>query len=170
MGLRQTQYPLDCKDMFKLNRMTDHSIAVLGAFARRQGETLASTQLAELTGPNRPTDAKVAKTRVAPELLDNQRGAHGGYRLSQEAAIISLVQIVEAMEGPIAANDCDDGAVAPGMITNCNLMSQNWSRVNQVVRDALDDVRLEDLISTTVGCTDCSGAGYGPQATVGATE
>ena len=99
--------------MFKLNRMTDYAIVVLGALARRRGETLAVAQLAGLTGINQPTVAKVAKTLVAADLLDTQRGVHGGYPLSLEAGIISLVQIVEAMEGPIAVTKCVDWAEAP---------------------------------------------------------
>ena len=96
--------------MFKLNRMTDYAILVLGILAHRRGEILTAAQLAELTGLNQPTVAKVAKTLVAADMLDTQRGVHGGYRLARQPSIISLVQIVEAMEGPIAVNDCVDGA------------------------------------------------------------
>ena len=132
--------------MFKLNRMTDYAIVVLGALAHRQGEILATAQLAELTGLNQPTVAKVAKTLMAADLLETQRGAHGGYRLAQPAAATSLVQIVEAMEGPIAVNDCVDGAQAPCAVSNCCFMSRNWNRVNLAVRNALSDLSLEDLI------------------------
>jgi FeS assembly SUF system regulator len=132
--------------MFKLNRMTDYAIVVLGALAHRQGEILATAQLAELTGLSQPTVAKVAKTLMAADLLETQRGVHGGYRLAQPAAATSLVQIVEAMEGPIAVNDCVDGAPAPCVVSNCCFMSRNWNRVNLAVRNALSDLSLEDLI------------------------
>ena len=132
--------------MFKLNRMTDYAIVVLGALAHRQGEILATAQLAELTGLSQPTVAKVAKTLMAADLLETQRGVHGGYRLAKPAAATSLVQIVEAMEGPIAVNDCVDGAQAPCVVSNCCFMSRNWNRVNLAVRNALCDLSLEDLI------------------------
>ena len=132
--------------MFKLNRMTDYAIVVLGVLANRQGELLATAQLAALTGLKQPTVAKVAKTLVAAGLLDTQRGVHGGYRLARHAAIISLVQIVEAMEGPIVVNDCVEGAQDPCAVSDCCFMSRNWNRVNLAVRNALSDVSLEDLI------------------------
>ena len=132
--------------MFKLNRMTDYAIRVLGVLAHRQGKILTTAQLAELTGLNQPTVAKVAKTLVVANMLDTQRGVHGGYRLARQASIISLVQIVEAMEGPIAVNDCIDGAQEPSEANNCCFVSQNWNRVNLAIRDALDVVSLEDLI------------------------
>ncbi len=132
--------------MFKLNRMTDYAIEVLGALASRQGEILATAQLAELTGLNQPTVAKVAKTLMAADLLETQRGVRGGYRLARLPGAISLVQIVEAMEGPIAVNECVDGARAPSMVNKCYLVSRNWNRVNFAVRNALIDVSLTDLI------------------------
>ena len=132
--------------MFKLNRMTDYAIVVLGVLAHRQGEILATAQLAELTGLNQPTVAKVAKTLVVADLLETQRGVHGGYRLARRAAMISLVQIVEAMEGPIVVNDCVEGAQDPCAVSDCCFMSRNWNRVNLAVRNALSDVSLEDLI------------------------
>ena len=132
--------------MFKLNRMTDYAIVVLGVLAHRRGKILATAQLAELTGLNQPTVAKVAKTLVAAHLLDTQRGVHGGYRLAQQAAMISLVQIVEAMEGPITVNDCVEEAQAPCMVNTCCFVSRNSNRVNLAVRNALNDVSLEDLI------------------------
>ena len=134
--------------MFKLNRMTDYAIVVLGVLSHRPGKILAAAQLAALTGLNQPTVAKVAKTLVAAGLLDTQRGVHGGYRLARPAGKISLVQIVEAMEGPIVVNDCVDGATAPCMVSNCCFMSHNWNRVNVAVRNALNDVSLEDLIDS----------------------
>jgi len=131
--------------MFKLNRMTDYAIVVLGALTHRHGETLATAQLAELTGLNQPTVAKVAKNLMVVGLLETQRGVHGGYRLARPASVISLVQIVEAMEGPIAVNDCVDGAQDPCMVSNCCFMSSSWNRVNLAIRNALNDVSLEDL-------------------------
>ena len=145
-GRQHSRYRMGGQGMFKLNRMTDYAIVVLGVLAHRRGEILATAQLAELTGLNQPTVAKVAKTLVAADLVDTQRGVHGGYRLIRSVGMISLVQIVEAMEGPIAVNDCVDGAQDPCMVSNCCFMSRNWNRVNLAVRNALDDVSLEDLI------------------------
>jgi DNA-binding IscR family transcriptional regulator len=50
------------------------------------------------------------------------------------------------MEGPIAVNDCVDGAQDSNIANNCCFVSQNWNRVNLAIRNALDDVSLEDLI------------------------
>jgi FeS assembly SUF system regulator len=131
--------------MLRLNRMTDYAIVVLGALAHRHGQTVATAQLADLTGVAQPTVAKVAKTLLGANLVETQRGVHGGYRLAKAPAQISLVDIVEAMEGPIAVNDCVEGAQDPCAVSNCCFMSSNWNRVNLAIRRALDEVSLEAL-------------------------
>ncbi len=125
--------------------MTDYAIVVLGALAHRHGETMATAHLADLTGLGQPTVAKVAKILLASSLLETQRGVHGGYRLTKPPADISLVDIVEAMEGPIAVTDCVAGAQDPCAISNCCFMSNNWNRVNLAIRNALNDISLKDL-------------------------
>ena len=60
--------------MLRLNRMTNYAILVLGALARRHGETLASGHLAQVTELAQPTVAKVLKMLLAAELVETQRG------------------------------------------------------------------------------------------------
>ena len=133
--------------MLRLNRMTDYAILVLGALAHRHGETLASGRLAEVTDLPQPTVAKVLKMLLAARLVETQRGVRGGYRLMKISAQISLVDIVEAMEGPIAVTDCIDGAREPCMASNCCCMRKHWKHINLAIRKALMDVTLEDLIN-----------------------
>ena len=61
------------------------------------------------------------------------------------SAQISLVDIVEAMEGPIAVTDCIDDAREPCMASNCCCMRKHWKHINLAIRKALMDVTLEDL-------------------------
>ena len=133
--------------MLRLNRMTDYAILVLGALARRHGETLASGHLATVTKLAQPTVAKVLKMLLAAELVETQRGVRGGYRLMKILAHISLVDIVEAMEGPIAVTDCIEGARQPCPAGNCCCKRNHWKPVNLAIRNALRDVTLEDLIN-----------------------
>ena len=132
--------------MLRLNRMTDYAIVVLGALAHRQGEVLATAQIASLTGLTQPTVAKVAKRLQSCDLLETRRGVNGGYQLTGDPATMSLAAIIEAVEGPIAVNGCVDGAQDPCAVSNCCFMSNQWNKVNGTVRAALDSVSLADLI------------------------
>ena len=132
--------------MLRLNRMTDYAIVVLGALAHRQGEVLATAQIAALTGLAQPTVAKVAKHLQGSDLLATRRGANGGYLLQARPEEISLVRIIESIEGPIAVNGCVDGAQDPCAVANCCFMSNQWNKVNAAIRTAIDDITLADLI------------------------
>jgi Rrf2 family protein len=50
----------------------------------------------------------VAKLRDA-NLVVSTRGAHGGYRLARPAEEIEMLEVVEALEGPIAPMECFEG-------------------------------------------------------------
>jgi FeS assembly SUF system regulator len=132
--------------LLRLNRMTDYAIVVLGALAHRRGEVLATAQLAALTGLAQPTVAKVAKHLQAGNLLTTRRGASGGYVLLGRPEDISLVTIVEVVEGPIAVNGCVDGAHDPCSVANCCFMSNQWNKVNSAIRSTLEGISLADLI------------------------
>ena len=47
----------------------------------------------------------VAKLRQAG-LVTSVRGAHGGYRLARSAEQITMIEVVQALEGPIAPMEC----------------------------------------------------------------
>ena len=131
--------------MLRLNRMTDYAIIVLDALALRRGETLATGYLAELTGLAQPTVAKVSKMLLAANLVETQRGVRGGYRLTKTSAHISLVDIVEAIEGPIAVTACVGRGQGTSASNNSGVMSRHWNHVNLAIRKALTDVTLEDV-------------------------
>jgi Rrf2 family protein len=65
----------------------------LGAVA--EAETLPLSYLEHL----------VAKLRDAG-LVTSVRGAHGGYRLARPAEEIAMLEVVQALEGPIAPMEC----------------------------------------------------------------
>ena len=114
--------------------------------ARRHGETWhLGICHSDQTGP--AYCCKSIENASAAELVETQRGVRGGYRLMKILAHISLVDIVEAMEGPIAVTDCIEGARQPCSASNCCCMRSHRKHVNLAIRNALRDVTLEDLIN-----------------------
>jgi Rrf2 family protein len=53
--------------------------------------------------------AKILKTLVDRGLVRSTRGPHGGYALGKPSSAISFLEVIEAVEGPIAINVCLDG-------------------------------------------------------------
>jgi len=133
----------------RLSSMADYAVVTMTAAARNCGGARTNaTRLAELTGLPAPTVQKLVSRLTAAGLLRSSRGAHGGLKLARPAAAISLADIVEAVEGPIAMTTCTT-ASSPGS-HDCSLelacaVRPHWPIVNEALRDALAQVSLSRL-------------------------
>src|SRR5579883_828223 len=93
--------------MFKVNKLTDYAAVVLIAMARAQG-VQSSHRIAQITGIPLPTVAKLMKNLSRAGLVESQRGAGGGYSLGRVASQITVADVIQAVEGPIALTACAD--------------------------------------------------------------
>ena len=131
--------------MLRVTKLTDYATLVLTVLAARPGDVLSAPDLAEHAGLEAPTVAKVLKPLAQAGLVEGFRGANGGYRLARDAAAISLVEIVEAMEGPLGMTECSLHDGQCGIEQSCGVRA-NWRRINDVVADALRGVSLAEML------------------------
>ena len=138
--------------MLRLSRLTDYAVTLLSHMGREGEESLwAASALADASGLAMPTTAKVLKLLAKNGLIAAQRGATGGYRLAKAPADVSIAEIIEAMDGPIAITDCSKGSAHK----NCKIhrfcpMSNGWNKVNAALRSALSGVSLADMLGTPI--------------------
>lgn len=130
----------------RLSNMADYAVVTMNAAAAHCGGAKTSaTELAEETGIALPTTQKLVSILSKAGLLSSTRGAGGGIQLGRPAAAITLADIIEAVEGPIALTSCCDTSTHDcSMEASCNVQP-HWSIVNKAVRGALADVSLTDL-------------------------
>ncbi|NLA68931.1 MAG: SUF system Fe-S cluster assembly regulator [Gammaproteobacteria bacterium] len=131
--------------MLRVTRLTDYATVVLTVLAAEPERVLSAAELAERAGLETPTVSKVLKPLAQAGLLEAFRGAHGGYRLSRPAGQISLISIVEAMEGPLAMTECSLDDTSCGIASQCGARA-NWRRINDIVADALRGVSLAQML------------------------
>lgn len=131
--------------MLRVTKLTDYATVVLTVLAARPQTVMSATELAEHSGLESPTVSKLLKPLAQAGLVEGFRGASGGYRLAREPARISLVEIVEAMEGPLAITECSLHDGQCGISEQCGV-SGNWRRINDVVADALRAVSLAQML------------------------
>ena len=131
--------------MLRVTKLTDYATVVLTVLAARQGQVLSAAELAEHSGLEQPTVSKLLKPLAQAGLVASQRGVHGGYRLSRDAAQISLIEIVEAMEGPLAMTECSQHESHCGIAHQCGVRA-NWRLINDVVADALRGISLAQML------------------------
>ncbi|NIA67227.1 SUF system Fe-S cluster assembly regulator [Pelagibius litoralis] len=131
--------------MFRLNRLTDYAVVVMSQMSLR-GENLRSAQqIADDTAVPLPTVSKLLNLLGRAGLVTSQRGATGGYTLSRSPEQISVAQIIQALEGPIALTACVDGAAESCDVQSLCPMRGNWNKVNTAIQDALTSVSLAEM-------------------------
>ena len=95
------------------------------------------------TGLPVPTVQKLVSKLSAAGLLRSVRGAGGGLQLARPAAAITLADIIEAVEGPIALAACSDNEDC-GAHQDCRVRP-HWPVVNAALRGALAGIPLTQL-------------------------
>ena len=93
--------------------------------------------------------AKILKTLVEKGLARSTRGAHGGYQLARASREISFLDVIEAVEGPVVVNVCQDSHDACKVSRSCTMYGV-WKlgqqRMLEVYRAAtLDTLAMTDL-------------------------
>jgi FeS assembly SUF system regulator len=130
----------------RLSNMADYAVVVMSAASRHCGGMRTSaTELSGETGIALPTVQKLVSILTKGGLLRSVRGAGGGIQLARPAAAITLADIIEAVEGPIAMTNCINASTCNCAIEpDCNI-KPHWAIVNNAVRSALSDVSLSSL-------------------------
>ena len=132
--------------MFKLNRLTDYAVVILGQLEAPGRKLRSAQEIGQAAGIPLPTVAKVLNSLGRAGLVSAQRGAAGGYALERPAERITVADIVEALDGPIALTACVSGSEAACEVQSLCPMSGNWEQVNAAIRAALSAVTLADMM------------------------
>ncbi len=133
----------------RLSSMADYAVVTMSAAARHCGGVrVSAAHLAEETRLPVPTVQKLVSMLSRAGLLRSVRGAHGGLQLARPAAAITLADIVEAVEGPIALTSCvEEGRARLRARRQRARVRPHWGAVNAAMRGALAEVPLSRFVS-----------------------
>lgn len=130
--------------MLRLSKLTDYGTVVLAFMASKPEGVYAAADVAAATHLSVPTVSKLLKCFTRAGLVTSQRGARGGYSLARPPEQINAVQIIDAIEGPVAITQCSLGHDRCGIEPVCGV-GHNWQRISLAIRDALKTVTLAEL-------------------------
>jgi FeS assembly SUF system regulator len=132
--------------MIRINKITDYGVVLLTHIAFEDESRIYNARdLASQTHIPLPMVSKILKALTRGGVLESHRGMNGGYRLKRPSEEITVVDIIEALQGPIAITQCiDESTSACGIELLCPVRL-NWQRINDVVRGALDGITLADM-------------------------
>lgn len=130
--------------MLRISKLTDYAFVVMSSMAAKPEKRQSAADLARNTHLEQPTVSKILKLLSAAGLLKSRRGANGGYLLASRPREISVVDIIEAMEGPIGITECTVHAGLCSQEASC-LLQSNWRKINRAVYAALSEITLRDM-------------------------
>lgn len=132
--------------MLHITRKGDYAIRGMVYLAERPAGTVCL--LAEIAADVQVSKALLAKIFqqfAKGGLVRSSRGAGGGFMLGRPAEDISLLEIIEAVEGPILLNRCLLGEGTCSRQTACTVHPV-WMEVQERMRSLLGDVTLKQLV------------------------
>lgn len=130
--------------MLRMSKLTDYGTVVMTYLARESNRLHAASEIAAQIQVSAPTVSKILKMLAREGLVISHRGSKGGYNLARQPRDISMVEIIDALEGPVGLTECGS---SPGLCVqeaSCSIRG-NWQHINTAVRQALAGVTLAQM-------------------------
>lgn len=136
--------------MIHFNRKTEYAILAIEHIARKEGMAQASPvtsarEIADAYHIPYPLLAKVLQKLAAKGMIRAVHGTKGGYVLARRAAEISVADVVEIFEGPVAVAEClrEEKITCPQW-DGCHIKDP-FSELNHKIHDLLVNTKIADL-------------------------
>ncbi len=128
-----------------LGRKGDYSVRAVLDIARRNGDRRKAREIAtEMDIPNRYL-TQILANLVQHGLLEAVAGPTGGYVLARPSDEISLLEVVEAAEGPIALDVCVLRGGPCSWENSCPVHIP-WARAQNAMAEQLSTTSFADLV------------------------
>jgi Rrf2 family protein len=129
----------------QITRASDYAVRVMIHLATLPlNSTVCQSDLAKATEVSGHFLSKVLQQLVRAGLIRSQRGAGGGYALTISAGSVSLLDVVEAIEGPVRLNQCLEEGPSCERKSWCPA-HHVWAEAQAAVRTVLGGASMASL-------------------------
>jgi Rrf2 family transcriptional regulator, iron-sulfur cluster assembly transcription factor len=136
----------------RLTRAGEYAIrCVLYMAMHRDSPIISRKEIAEAMDIPAQFLGKVAQTLAKAGIIAIRQGAYGGYELVKRPEDISLLALVEAIDGEIFLNDCIHRPDSCDRQTICSV-HHVWEKARRQLRDTLDGTNLAELAEKESQC------------------
>ena len=131
--------------MLRVTKLADYGIVILTHLAGHSAAIYNARDIANEVRLPLPVVSKILKLLARNGLLGSHRGIKGGYGLARKPELITVAEIIRALEGPIAVTECTDTVRGDcGLETGCPVRT-NWHLINQAIYQALEKITLAEM-------------------------
>lgn len=129
----------------EITRRTDYAIRLMLALAEGDGGPISVRELADKQQVPYPFARGIQRDLVAAGLAQSKRGASGGLMLARPGSEITLLDVIEAVEGPIALNICTADPDWCQRMGACSV-HQVWRGADALVKEYFGTKSLAGLV------------------------
>ena len=135
--------------MLSLTRKTDYALVAMAELARQVPKHVSARDLSVALGVRLPILTNILHRLMQHGLVESIRGVRGGYRINKPASSITLMDLIDAMEGQVRLAVCcwDEESIDSercDLEDNCRIRKP-LKRVHDELRCFLSAVTLERI-------------------------
>ena len=127
--------------MIRITKLTDYALIILNELSINQ--TISAREISNITRVPYATTNKILKL-LTPEICNAKGGKHGGYYLAYPPEQISLLKILQVMEGNnLSITECSHGVDCS--LNNFCKTKDKLNLINKEINSILSKRTLADL-------------------------
>ncbi len=131
--------------MLRLSKKADYALIAMKHLAIRPDAASASArEIAEQYDIPVELMAKVLQRLARRGLVTSHQGTRGGYRLARAASIISVADVIQAIDGPLTVTACSTEAENCEQYAKCSVRDPLW-RIRERILSALATCSLQEV-------------------------
>lgn len=133
----------------RITQEADYAIRFVYILAKQRDTVQGAPQLSQIAATPERYTLKILHKLKHQGLVESVKGAHGGYRLAQEPAQITLKHIIEAIDGEIALSKCMGEEPCTRMGTNKQgcCFHRIFCTISREVADRLSGITIADVLA-----------------------
>jgi Rrf2 family protein len=132
-----------------ITRETDYAVRTVLFLARSSKPSASVTEIAHAMQIPKSFLAKLLQRLVRGHILSSARGVNGGFQLAQKPSEITLLAIIEALQGPAGINVCAINSNRCKLSPTC-VVHPVWVKIRSDVEKKLRRETIGKLIKTGI--------------------
>jgi len=136
--------------MLRLTKKADYSLIALRHFAARRMQSgpeasASAKEVSDFCGIPLPVLSKLLQKLGKSGFLTAAQGTNGGYRLARDPVLISTLEVIRAIDGPIVLANCFTAEASCGHASQCTV-KRPLRRIHEGILRLLEGVSIQDML------------------------
>lgn len=132
--------------MIEITKASEYSLRATAALVEFYENDKTATVAEIAVGEAIPESflRKLLKPLIRADIVRSERGYSGGITLAKSPKDISVLDVIEAVDGKLSLNDCVLNPTECGLISRCAIYGL-WAETTELITNHLSDYSIQDV-------------------------